>query len=125
MEADRPQRDRPATVIAQLLISLPVVSLPVCAHIWKLRTNSATSQNGPVQESTSESPERGVILLCANYFCHSYCGAEFTSLFCWHFGVAINVIGNQVSILFKRNLREKQLFCVDLLVISYCGLMGP
>ena len=87
--------------------SIIFVSLRVCTYVWKGRKGSATSENSQVQESTPEFPERGVILLCAYSFCHLFCGAEFRSLFYWHFGVAVNFIGCEVSILLyvQLNLR--------------------
>jgi len=43
-------------------------------------------------------------------FCHLYCGAEFKSLFYWHFGVAVNFIGSEVAILLWALLTWEQLF---------------
>ena len=82
----------------------------VCTYVWKGRKDNATSQNSPGQESPPEFHERGVILLCAYSFCHLHCGAEFKSLFYWHFGVTINFIGSAVSILLYAQLTWEQLF---------------
>jgi hypothetical protein len=94
----------PPPVLSSSSTSVIFVSLRVCTDVWKGRKESAMLQNSQVQESTPEFPELGVILLCAYSSCHLYCGAHFKSLFCWHFGVATNFIGSEVSTLLYAQL---------------------